>query len=368
MTPFTVAVANGHSHVAADLLATRSVDLNAKDKNYQTAVYYAIKSHDHEMTTLLLFNREVEVNIQDRLQRTPFWYAVRCNNPLATKYLLMRGANPNIPDVDCIAPLNIAIIERYTAILRLLLDKYEVDISPQLNLAFSMVREAQLPVCVAVYVGNHHALRDLLRRGADVNAHDSLGYSLLHLAVRKADSVMVKLLLGHKCLDINRKTRDKSSFTALHEAAAGGCPSMVNLLLSKEDIDMNVKDINGRTPLWWATRNNHPFIAKRLLAESGVDANAASTEGSTPLHHAVCHGSRLMMLTLLAEERLNPNICAKDGLSPLGWAAAKGDRVMVNLLLTRTDTQPSFACFKLALGGGYYGILFRLLRHSYKDL
>jgi ankyrin repeat protein len=95
---------------------------------------------------------------------------------------------------------------------------------------------------------------------------------------------MVKLLLRHRFLDVNKVTQGKFSFTALHEAASDGCLSMVNLLLTRDDINVNARDSHGRTPLWWATRNNHPFVAKRLLAERGLEINAASAGGSTSLH------------------------------------------------------------------------------------
>lgn len=67
ITSFTITIVNRHIHTTADLLVIRSININTRDKNYQIAVYYAIISHDHEITILLLFNGEVEVNIQDYL-------------------------------------------------------------------------------------------------------------------------------------------------------------------------------------------------------------------------------------------------------------------------------------------------------------
>ncbi|CEL05840.1 hypothetical protein ASPCAL06953 [Aspergillus calidoustus] len=372
-TPFAASIANGHFDIARDLLATGRVDLNARDKNHHTPLYHAIKSGDKEVVSLLLFNREVDIGVRDHLHRTPFWYAVRCGNSLVAHLLLTRGANPNTPDMDRIAPLNVAILKENMPMLRLLLGREEVDVSPKLDPGvLGVFCEAQPPVCLAAYVGNRQALKLLLYRGADVNTYDSLGSPLLHLAVRRVDSAMVKLLLRHRFLDVNKVTQGKFSFTALHEAASDGCLSMVNLLLTRDDIDVNARDSHGRTPLWWATRNNRPFVAKRLLAERGLDINAASAGGSTSLHQAVNRGNRLMVLSLLAEDKLNPNIPTKDGLTPLACAVRNGDRNMVTLLLTREDIQVKFggpeshSPIALAVAGGHYGVMFRLLCFTWK--
>ncbi len=371
MTPFAAAILNGHIDIARDLLGTGQINLNARDKNSQTPVYHAIKSHDHDALSLLLFNREVNIHIQDHLNRTPFWYAVKYSNLLAAQFLLSRGANPNRPDMDRIAPLNVAILKGDVPMLMFLLDRQEVDVSPRLDPGvLGVFCEAQPPVCLAAYVGSKQVLKLLLCRGADVNAVDSLGSPPLHLAIRKIDLAMIKLLLNCRFLDVNKRTRDELQFTALHEAVRGGRLSIVNLLLSKDDVHINARDSSGRTPLWWATKNNHTFIAKRLLAENGLDINAASDGGSTPLHHAINLGNRLIALSLLAEDKLNPNVPNKDGITPLGCAVLNGDKDMVDLLLTRKDIQvnlggvQSHSPFALAVSGGHYGVLLRLLRYT----
>jgi ankyrin repeat protein len=368
LTPFAIAVTKGYGEVARDLLATGKINLNSRDRNGRTPVYHAIKSGDQELVSLLLFNREVDIDIRDLLHRTPFWYAVVNDNLLAAHLLLTRGADPNAPDLDRITPLNVAILRGHTPMLRLLLSRQEVDVAPKLDPGvLGVFCEAQPPVCLAAYKGNKQAVKMLLSRGADVNACDTLGSPLLHIAVQRVDPSMVKTLLRHRCLDVNKTSQDKFGLTALHEASRDGRLSMVNLLLSKEDIDINVRDVNGRTPLWWAARNNHPFIAKRLLAESGLDTNAASAGGSTPLHQAVNLGNRMLVLSLLAADTLDPNISTKDGLTPLGCAARNGDRKMIDLLLTREDTRISLCGLKLhsplalAMAGGHYNLMFRLL-------
>ncbi|KAL4927714.1 ankyrin repeat domain-containing protein [Aspergillus undulatus] len=372
MTPFMVAVARTHVDVAAALVATGQINVNARDKNLQTPVHHAIKSQSHEAISLLLGNSEVEVDAQDRLRRTPLWYAVKHNNLFAAHSLLIRSADPNLQDIDCVTPLGIAILEGYMPMLKLLLKK-EVNISPApVRGVPSLLFESQPPVCLAVYRGNKQALRLLLQRGADVNTRNNLGFSPIYIAAQQANHPIVRLLLDHACLDINIRTQDTLGFTALHEAAKEGNLSLVNLLLTKDDIDINARDMDGRTPLWWTTRNNHTFIAKRLLAEAEIDVNIGSAGGSTPLHLAVGHANEHIVLCLFADARLDPNTSTRDGLTALGCAAANGDKRMMDLLLARPDTRvrlgwsKSHSPAKLAVAQGHYRTLLRLIRHSYK--
>src|SRR5579859_3000112 len=37
------------------------------------------------------------------------------------------------------------------------------------------------------------------------------------------------------------------------------------LLLERDDIDPNMEDCNGRTPLWWAARKGHNVVVRLLL-------------------------------------------------------------------------------------------------------
>jgi ankyrin repeat protein len=372
MTPFAAAVANGHAEVSQDLLATGKVKVNAQDKCGRAPVHHAMASGSQRVVALLLFSREVDIHCQDDNQRTPFWYAVRYGNLLAAKLLLMRGADPNIPDIYRITPLNTAILDGPGPMLGLLLGSQGVDVSPPVDPGvLGVACDAQPPICLAVELGNRKTVKMLLCRGADVNAYNSLGYPALHLAVQMTDLAMARLLLSHRAIDVNKRARDKCRFTALHKAASAGTLRMVNQLLMKSGIDINARDIKGRTPLWWATKNNHSVVAKRLLAENDLDINAASVGGSTPLHHAVNRANRMIVYSLLAEDRLDPNTPDKTGLTPLGCAARNGDRNMVDLLLTREDIRINSGGFRsnspltLAAAGGHFSVMLRLLRHAH---
>ena len=75
---------------------------------------------------------------------------------------------------------------------------------------------------------------------------------------------------------------------------------VVDLLLTKDDVDINLKDSQyNRTPLSWAAENGHEAVVKQLLATGKVDVEAKNKEYNQ---------------------------------TPLGWAAAKGHEAAIKLL------------------------------------
>ncbi|KAI0057376.1 hypothetical protein BV25DRAFT_1973088 [Artomyces pyxidatus] len=84
---------------------------------------------------------------------------------------------------------------------------------------------------------------------ADVNARDTLGRTVLHLACAATDPAAleyVRMLLANPGIDVN--VRDKESrWTALHRALYHGNLAAAILLLQRSDTDASVKDAEGYT-------------------------------------------------------------------------------------------------------------------------
>jgi ankyrin repeat protein len=279
-TPFALAVANGHVDIAEALLDTNKVNINFRDREGRTPLHHAVLLKHKSLVLLLLSRKEIDIQIRDETNCTPLWCAAECGNLDAARLLLMYGANPNIRDFHGITPLDNAISQRDTPMVELLLNQHNLEIPSHVCLE----KRAQPPLCAAVCIGDADILRMLLCHVAEVNAYNYHGYQPLLLAVRKGDSSMVKLLLSHKDIDVNKRGGGRYGFTALHQAAYDGCLSILNMLLAHPGIDINAKDEWGMTLLWWATKNGHCLVVKRLLAESTLELDGF-IELLLPLHH-----------------------------------------------------------------------------------
>jgi len=62
-----------------------------------------------------------------------------------------------------------------------------------------------------------------------------------------------------------------------------GNKAIVKLLLDTDKVDVDVKDKDGRTPLWRAVENRHEAIVKLLLDTGKVDVNIKNKDSRTLL-------------------------------------------------------------------------------------
>ena len=118
----------------------------------------------------------------------------------------------------------------------------------------------------------------------------------------------------------------------LHAASAGGHETVVKLLLGREDLQTNLKDNLGRTPLLWAGAKGRDNVVKLLLAKKNVDHKTQDRYGQTPLLLAAGNGHEAIVKLLIAEG--TDDLCSKDnfGRTPLSWAAKKGHSNLVKII------------------------------------
>lgn len=149
----------------------------------------------------------------------------------------------------------------------------------------------------------------------------------LREAVKANDTEKVKALLAHGA-DVNAK--DDSGWTLLHRAAVQNAKAVAELLLGK-GADVNAKDEDGWTPLHVAANNNAKDVAALLLA-NGADVNAKDEDGWTPLHRAADKNSKEVAALLLAKGADVNAKTKKSGETPLDWAVQKHRYAVAGLL------------------------------------
>lgn len=88
---------------------------------------------------------------------------------------------------------------------------------------------------------------------------------------------MVELLLTRE--DVRVNVKDEYGQTALSWAARKGYKKMAELLLTQKDVLLDSQDNRGRTPLWWAEKKGHEVVVKMLQA--ALNAKNGQAELST---------------------------------------------------------------------------------------
>lgn len=109
----------------------------------------------------------------------------------------------------------------------------------------------------------------------------------LHQLVKDGNVAAVERLLVKDNESINEL--DANGMAPLHYAAARGHIEIVRLLLTQNNLNINVQaPITNITPLHYAATHGHVEIIKLLLATRNVIADARDHHGETALHYAVC--------------------------------------------------------------------------------
>ncbi|KAN0071225.1 Ankyrin repeat-containing domain protein [Elaphomyces granulatus] len=196
--------------------------------------------------------------------------------------LEVKGIDPN--DFSCWkSPLALAATSGHVATTKFLLATSGVD--PNIVLRYKRMLR-YLVSCQS----NLHTIINLFLDypGIGPNCDFEEGESLLILAITKLD--VLKLLLDREDIDINKQ--DDRGYTALFYAFQCFTPTgtePAKLLLDRDDIDVNLPNRYGETPLYFACR--YPMVSlidlidliDLLLKKEGVDVNARDIHGCTPL-------------------------------------------------------------------------------------
>jgi ankyrin repeat protein len=147
---------------------------------------------------------------------------------------------------------------------------------------------------VATFHGDRSIVETLLKEGADVNAIDEYLGDALYAAAYRGNTDIVGILLEYGA-DI-----DKRWNTQLLAAADKGYVEVVQLLLDK---GANINGGGGTNCLLAACRNGHEHVVRLLLTRYDIDVNVKNPIGQTPLLVAAQNKHWAVMRPLLERDQ-----------------------------------------------------------------
>jgi ankyrin repeat protein len=319
--------------VAKRLLKEHDVAINATDRTgiAHNAVMLAIRHNYDSILDLLLARDNINLGPYDEycyISRTVLLYA--CTHPsrsaAVAKILKVRSDLLEIKDLenDSYTPLLQAITSGATESLQLLLDA-RADIHQRDSMGGTAVMRA-------IDSGHTEAVRLLVQHGARIDDQDKLSRTMLHAAAISARySVLAYLLETYKDIDIN--VQDSDGVTPLHDAVRRGSRMSVMVLVGA-NARCDIPDKLGCTAIDRAVDLDDDDILRTLSKAPGFYNHADTSLVQKSLIVAIESETDDELKARIAQaspEELNKQGTAWDG-TPLHKACACGRSSVIRML------------------------------------
>ncbi|KAI4332960.1 hypothetical protein L6164_017825 [Bauhinia variegata] len=277
--------------------------LEAQNADGQTALHLACRRGSAELVEAILEYRDANVDVLDKDGDPPLVFALAAGSPECVRSLIKRNANVTSRLRDGLGP-------------------------------------SVAHVCA--YHGQPDCMRELLLAGADPNAVDDEGESVLHRAVSKkyTDCALVILENGG-CRSMS--ILNSKNLTPLHLCVVTWNVEVVKRWVEVSTSDEIAEAIDIPSPIGTAlcmaaaSKKDHEIEGRELvqiLLAAGADPSAQDAQhGRTALHTAAMTNDVELVKVILAAG-VDVNICNVHNTIPLHLALARGAKSCVGLLLS----------------------------------
>jgi uncharacterized protein len=251
-----------------------------------------------------LLERKADVNAPQVDGTTALHWAVRANDLELTGMLLRAGARASVSNQSGATPMQLAAMNGNAAILDRLM---QAGADPNATLSHS----GDTAVMMAARTGKVDAVKVLLDRGAQVNAKETWGgTTALMWAVSERHPEVARLLV-ERGADVNAKSDFVPS--ASGRGFEGTAP-----VAPKPNQTVEEFASGWLTPLMFAAREDD-LQSARILIQAGAAVNAAGGDGKDALALALFNGS-YDVASLLIDSHADVNHADAQRFTPLFWA------------------------------------------------
>ncbi|RDW83590.1 uncharacterized protein DSM5745_03916 [Aspergillus mulundensis] len=339
----------GRFPVAVRIILCTGADVNHRDRAGACLLANAAVRGYPDMASVLLSHPEILPDVKDSAGRTPLSVAAEHGNADVVRVLLgHQDVDINSLDATHRTPLSYAAEYGREAAVKVLANNPKTDL-------FIADDRSRRPLSWAAIGGNECAMESLLRAvlsgislgpdelttgewRAGINSKDDSGKAALSWAAYHGHYSVVKMMLdmpipqGALVLDPN--TSDDHEMTPLMLSASGGHLAVVDLLLHRDKVDVEVRNEDGMGVLSVAAASGHADIVALLLGDPRIYPNSKDFRGWTATCHAAFHGHKEVLRTLVADERTDVDLPDNDGLTPLWRASIFGRTNAVRVLIS----------------------------------
>lgn len=263
---------------------------------YDTSLVRAVKISDEDRVRTLMY-ANVNVNEKNYAGITPLTIAAEKGNMNIIKMLMEDGAMVNDKSSYGVTPIISAAAAGNTEVVEYLVAQ-GADVTAKDDWG-------KTALIYAANVDNPPLIANLIKLDKTaVNLPDNSGNTPLIYAAQKGLDDNLKVLLSNGA-DVNYRN-PATGLSAISAAAAEGNSSAIRLLVRTGKADVNIADLSGRTPIFYAVEQNQEDALRTLLL-LGADPNAQDNQGGTALMRASAKGRQNCVDVLLRQKNIKVN-------------------------------------------------------------
>ena len=321
------AVLQGCSKDVLQAMVDHSANVNAKNRENQTALLLACKERKTDIINILLnagadpniadtddnkclyyvarnyFNKDLfGVNTAKQENQTGLLLADEKRNIDIIDTLLKEGADPNIPDTDGNTYFHYAVDKKCPKEFLQAITGHCTDIN-------ATNQENETALLLACVHGEYSKICVLLEAGADPNIANKNGNACIHYAAHDDFSKEVLQAILDQGADVNAENHQNQ--TALIWACERGDADIIHILLRAE-ADLTIADMDGNTCLHHAVNKYCTKDVLQAVINQGPDVNATNKKKQTPLLRA-CQNVLNVKIGILLDAGADPTIADEDG-------------------------------------------------------
>ena len=262
-TSLHVAAMQEDGHYIMRILVTRKdINVNAIDNYGRTPLSYAAASENIFSLTMLLERHDINVNLPDKHHETPLHFAVSSSGGyLAVKKLLVDLRTlPNKESSDGQYPLSIVAFKGDMKLLNIFMAAKRTDINFDCR-----SRGCGSPLQVALLCGHESFAIQLLQApGLNLNSVHYYHTTPLILGIYLSGLDFMRCLLRNSGIEFNHQ--DMAGNTAVMTAAKRENIGALEMLLAKEEVDVDRRCILGKSVLDYARSCDNPKVMSIIKA------------------------------------------------------------------------------------------------------
>jgi len=291
-----------------------NIAMDINDMNGNTPITLSYKQEHFEIFQFLIKYLDI-INKEDASGNSILYYSINEGDVTTTKYLISNGIDVNFKDKFGNSALHMSIYKKNREMISTLLQNKNIILN-------TVNRRGESPLITIIKINdysckdNEDIIKELIKRGSNVNFIDKTGNSPLVYAIQKRCLPIVKLLIK-KGANVNFLIKRKNQSLLMYALELEDIDIVKHLV--KSGADINFVNGKGVSILRKASEIGNKDIFEFLIKYNSNNCITGDVY-ENEIVYTVISKNRLDLLKILVNNNLDINIPDEDGDTAITYA------------------------------------------------